>query len=152
MDFYTYTTRRIGKYVLSLYLENGVTAQGITKEEALEKLNDALTSLKEAIADNPEIGTSPISINELHEFITAGNESLTEVLELHAVNAQKNPLPEATTTDQTTAPIRRAVVTAYGQVCFSFKEKSFRKNMGNGFPRVPLANRSFPRGQRAVPT
>jgi predicted RNase H-like HicB family nuclease len=87
MDFYTYTTRRIGKYVLALCLENGVTAQGITKEEALEKLNDALTSLKEAIADDPEIGTSPISIDELHEFITAGNESLTEVLELHAVHA-----------------------------------------------------------------
>ncbi len=87
MDFYTYVTRRIGKHVLALCLENGATSQGNSKEEAIEKLNDAVASLNEAMADDSELATSPISINELHEFMAIENASLTEILELQAVHA-----------------------------------------------------------------
>ena len=38
-----------------------------------------------------------------------------------------------------------------GQVFFCFKEKPYRKNRGNGFPRVPLVKLPFPQGQRAMP-
>ena len=51
-------------------LENGLAGQGDTKEQAVEKMKEAIESLDDAIATDPDIYTLPVSIQELHEFLT----------------------------------------------------------------------------------
>ena len=46
MDFYTLVLRRSGGYWVALCLENGLVGQGETKEGAVEKLKEAITSFE----------------------------------------------------------------------------------------------------------
>ncbi len=76
-----------GQWV-ALCLENGVIGQGTTKEEAGRKLRDAIGSFEAAHADDPDVYSAPISIRELHEFLTYDTEQPpTERYDLCAVYA-----------------------------------------------------------------
>ena len=69
-----------GRWV-ALCLENGIAGQGNTKEKAVEKLKDAIESFGNARKDDLDIFTSPISIKELHEFLTVeASEPILEAL------------------------------------------------------------------------
>ena len=70
MDFYTTILRESADYWVALCLENGIVAQGETKKMALEKLKEAVSSFELVRHDEPDIYTAPISIKELHEFLT----------------------------------------------------------------------------------
>ncbi len=88
MSFLTTIFRRSGDYWVALCLENGLVSQGSTKEEALIKMREAIASLDLAFSDDPSLFTAPISINELHEFLSVeGREPTSETYELRAVNA-----------------------------------------------------------------
>ena len=51
-------------------LENGLVGQGDTKQIAVQKLVDAIASLEQARAVEPDLYAAPISLGELHEFLT----------------------------------------------------------------------------------
>ena len=88
MSFLTTILRESGEYWVALCLENGVVSQGLTKEEALGKMKEAIASLDLAFADDPSLFTAPIAINELHEFLSIeGREPTLETYELRAVHA-----------------------------------------------------------------
>jgi predicted RNase H-like HicB family nuclease len=88
MAFFTVVLRPSQSYWVALCLENGLVGQGTTKEEAVEKLKEAIDSFEEALQEEPDIGNAPISIKELHEFLTLeGKEPTAEPFELRAVNA-----------------------------------------------------------------
>lgn len=88
MDFYTLVLRRSGKNWVSLCLENGLVGQGTTKEIAVEKLKEAIASLQEAKESDEDIYTAPLTVKELHEFLTVEHvEPVGEPLELRAVYA-----------------------------------------------------------------
>ena len=67
---YSVILREFENNFLALCLENGVTAEGKSKEEALISLNDAIESLESALLEDENISTAPIAIKELHEFLT----------------------------------------------------------------------------------
>ncbi len=93
-SFYTLILRRSGEYWVALCLENGIAAQGITQEIAIDNLQIAIDSMIDIYRSEPEIVRS-ISIKELHEFLDLGesnskNTTTTnnrEVYELHKVYA-----------------------------------------------------------------
>lgn len=86
MDFFTSVLRSSSGYWVALCLENGLAGQGKTKEEAVAKMKEAVDSYYEALRDDPDIHDAPLSIKELHEFLTI--EGLeTQPLELLAVHA-----------------------------------------------------------------
>ena len=88
MDFYTYVLRKSSDYWVALCLENGLAGQGDDKEEAIEKLKDAIESLKPIWESEPDVLTAPVSIKEIHEFLTIEEpEPLTEAYELRAMYA-----------------------------------------------------------------
>jgi len=88
MDFYTIVLRKSGLYWLALCLENGIVGQGSSKDMAIEKLKEAIASFEEIRKNEPDIYTSPLSIKELHEFLTVeGVEPTLEPLEMRALNA-----------------------------------------------------------------
>jgi predicted RNase H-like HicB family nuclease len=85
---HTMVLRKSGGKWVALCLENGVVGQGMTKEEAGRKLRDAIGSHEEARAGDPNVYSAPISIQELHEFLTYDTEQPpTEHYELCAVYA-----------------------------------------------------------------
>jgi len=88
MDFYTFVVRQSGCYWIALCLENGVVGQGLTKDEAIRKLKEAVSSIEMAIQDEPDIYSNPISIKELHEFLTYEDSTFfSEPIELRALYA-----------------------------------------------------------------
>ncbi len=88
MDFYTMVLRKSGPYWVGLCLENGIVGQGDSKDIAIEKLKDAIVSFEEVRKNEPDIYTSPLSIKELHEFLTVeGAEPILEPLEMRALYA-----------------------------------------------------------------
>ena len=88
MDFYTAVLRKSASYWTALCLENGVVAQGETKKEAIEKCREAISSFELVRREELDIHTAPVSIKELHEFLTFDNTvAVTEPLELRALNA-----------------------------------------------------------------
>jgi len=88
VDFYTVILRDSADYWVALCLENGVVAQGETKTFAIEKLKEAVSSLEMVRQDEPDIYTAPVSIKELHEFLTIEDSIVvSEPLELRAVHA-----------------------------------------------------------------
>jgi len=88
MDFYTVVLRKSGSYWVALCLENGLVGQGITKENAMQKLKEAVESFQEVYKTESDIYSAPLSIKELHEFLTVeGKEPVSETYELRAVNA-----------------------------------------------------------------
>ena len=70
MDFYTLVLRRSGGYWVALCLENGLVGQGDTKERAVEKLKEAITSFEDVRKSEADIHSAPVSIKELHEFLS----------------------------------------------------------------------------------
>jgi predicted RNase H-like HicB family nuclease len=88
MDFYTVVLRKSGGYWVALCLENGLAGQGTTKEDAVNKLKEAVESFDEVSTTEPDIHSAPLSIKELHEFLTVeGREPSSETYELRAVHA-----------------------------------------------------------------
>jgi predicted RNase H-like HicB family nuclease len=88
MDFYTMVLRRSGKDWVALCLENGLVGQGISKEESIKKLKQAIESFEDVRKTEEDVYSAPISIKELHEFLTLeGKEPVSETFELRAVNA-----------------------------------------------------------------
>ncbi len=88
MDFYTYILRKSAGYWVALCLENGIAGQGMEKEEAVEKMKEAIESFKMVSESEPDLFTAPISIKELHEFLTIEEgKPLAEAYELRAIHA-----------------------------------------------------------------
>jgi predicted RNase H-like HicB family nuclease len=88
MDFYTTVLRKSGKYWVALCLENGLVGQGDSKETAVEKLKEAIDSFEEVRKNEADIYSAPLSIRDLHEFLTEeGSEPILEPLELRALYA-----------------------------------------------------------------
>jgi predicted RNase H-like HicB family nuclease len=88
MEFYTTVLRKSGDYWVALCFENGLVGQGNSKERAVEKLKEAIDSFEEVARTEEEVYSAPLSIKELHEFLTVeGIEPATESYELRAVYA-----------------------------------------------------------------
>ena len=88
MDFYTLVLRRSGGYWVALCLENGLVGQGESKEGAVKKLKEAITSFEDVRKSEADIYSAPVSIKELHEFLTVeAKEPILESFELKAVYA-----------------------------------------------------------------
>lgn len=88
MDFYTLVLRKSGVYWVALCLENGLVGQGKTKDEAVKRLKEAIESFEEEYQKESDIYSAPVSIRELHEFLTVeGKKPVTEEYELRAVYA-----------------------------------------------------------------
>lgn len=88
MDFYTTVLRKSGPYWVALCLENGITGQGETKEIAVEKLKEAIDSVDSALKEDPDFFLVPVSVKELHEFLTVeARTPILEPLELRAIYA-----------------------------------------------------------------
>jgi predicted RNase H-like HicB family nuclease len=88
MDFYTIVLRKSGAYWLALCLENGLVGQGNTKDDAIIKLKEAIESFEQEYKKETDIYVAPLSIKELHEFLTVeGKEPIVEEYELRAVYA-----------------------------------------------------------------
>ncbi len=88
MDFYTVVLRKSGDDWAALCLENGIAGQGMTKEESIRKLKEAIESFEDVRKTEKDVYDAPISIKELHEFLTIeGKELVSQTFELRAVNA-----------------------------------------------------------------
>ncbi|HLP47634.1 MAG TPA: type II toxin-antitoxin system HicB family antitoxin [Candidatus Kapabacteria bacterium] len=88
MNFWTAVLRKSGNYWVALCLENGIVGQGLTDDEAMQNLKDALDSYEESRCFDENIYNSPISINDLHEFLSVeGPEPLSMHYELRAIEA-----------------------------------------------------------------
>jgi len=88
MDFYTVVLRKSGGYWVTLCLENGIVGQGIQKDEAIKKLREAIESFEEVYVSEDDVYSAPVSIKELHEFLTIEEKQpSSEVYELRAVYA-----------------------------------------------------------------
>jgi len=88
MDFHTVILRKSQVYWVSLCLENGLVGQGITQQEAMDKLQEAMASFEEVYQLENDVYSSPISIQELHEFLNIEEqEEKTDIYELRKVYA-----------------------------------------------------------------
>ena len=88
MDFYTTVLRKSGVYWVALCLENGLVGQGKTKKKAVQKLREAIDSFEEVAKTDKDTYNAPLSIKELHEFLTLeGVEPRSDSFELRAVYA-----------------------------------------------------------------
>lgn len=86
MDFYTVVLRQSAGYWVALCLENGIVGQGNTQEGAVSKLKEAIDSFEDVYETETNIYKAPISIEELHEFLTI-EEQNSEIYELRKVYA-----------------------------------------------------------------
>jgi len=88
MELYTTVLRKSGPYWVALCLENGIVGQGDSKETAISKLKDAIDSIEEARKTDADIYSAPLSIKELHEFLTVEDiEPISGPLEMRALYA-----------------------------------------------------------------
>lgn len=88
MDFFTIVLRKSGNDWVALCLENGLVGQGMTKEESIRKLKEAIECVADIKKTEENVYSAPISIKELHEFLTIEGEELgSQAFELRAVNA-----------------------------------------------------------------
>ncbi|MBI2559813.1 MAG: hypothetical protein HYW14_01600, partial [Planctomycetes bacterium] len=62
MDFFTTVLRQSGTHWVALCLENELVGQGITKEDAIKKLKEAIESFEDVYNTESDIYSSPISI------------------------------------------------------------------------------------------
>lgn len=86
--FYTAVLRPYRDVWVGLCLENGISAQGESRDQTMSKLQEAIAALEEARADDPAIHTAPVAIRELHEFLAfEADAPSTEPYELRAVYA-----------------------------------------------------------------
>jgi predicted RNase H-like HicB family nuclease len=86
MDFYTVVLRQSAGYWVALCLENGIVGQGNTQEGAVSKLKEAIDSFEDIYETETNIYKAPLSIKELHEFLTI-EEQNSEIYELRKVYA-----------------------------------------------------------------
>lgn len=86
MDFYTVVFRQSIGYWVALCLENGIIGQGNTQETAINKLKEAIESFEDVYKSDTNIYKSPISIEELHEFLLL-EEQDSDIYELRKVYA-----------------------------------------------------------------
>lgn len=86
MKFYTVVLRQSAGYWVALCLENGIVGQGNTQENAINKLKEAIESFEDVYKSDTNIYKSPISIEELHEFLLL-EEQDSEIYELRKVYA-----------------------------------------------------------------
>ncbi|MBI4764402.1 MAG: type II toxin-antitoxin system HicB family antitoxin [Deltaproteobacteria bacterium] len=70
MEFYTTVLRKSGDYWVALCLENGLVGQGKSKKKAVSKLKEAIDSFEEVTRTDEDAYKAPLSIKELHEFLT----------------------------------------------------------------------------------
>lgn len=88
MDFFTMVLRKSGNDWVALCLENGLVGQGMTKEESVRKLKEAIVCVEDIKKVEEDVYSAPISIKELHEFLTIeGEELASQTFELRAVNS-----------------------------------------------------------------
>ncbi len=88
MDFYTAVLRKAGPCWVAVCLANGTVGQGHTKEIAIGKLKEAIDSIEQVRREDEEIYSAPLSIKELHEFLTVESlEPITEPMEMRALYA-----------------------------------------------------------------
>ena len=88
MDFYTVVLKQNESYWLALCLENGLIGQSRIKESAVQKLKEAIESFEEVHEVERDVHSSPLSIKELHEFLSlSGGKPVSETYELRAVSA-----------------------------------------------------------------
>ncbi|MCL4512056.1 MAG: type II toxin-antitoxin system HicB family antitoxin [Bacteroidetes bacterium] len=88
MEFYTMVLRKSKSNWVALCLENGLVGQGATKDDAARKLREAIESFEEEHERNRDVYSAPLSIEELHEFLSVeGKEPVIEEYELRAVHA-----------------------------------------------------------------
>ncbi|HIK13592.1 MAG TPA: type II toxin-antitoxin system HicB family antitoxin [Oscillatoriaceae cyanobacterium M33_DOE_052] len=88
MNFYTVVLRKSQNYWVSLCLENGLVGQGDTQQQAIAKLQEAIASFESVYQSESNVYSSPISIQDLHEFLTLEDEAeTTDVYELRKVYA-----------------------------------------------------------------
>ena len=78
MEFYTTVSILSQGYWVSLCLENGVVGQGKTKQESLDKLQEAVSSLQMVLSTEKNVYNSPILIKELHEFLDLEDQSVSQ--------------------------------------------------------------------------
>ncbi|MGJ5675266.1 MAG: type II toxin-antitoxin system HicB family antitoxin [Nostochopsis sp.] len=86
MDFYTVVLRQSAGYWVALCLENGIVGQGNTQEDAVSKLKEAIDSFEDVYESETNIYKAPLSIKELHEFLTIEKQK-SEIYELRKVYA-----------------------------------------------------------------
>ncbi|MEB3193174.1 MAG: type II toxin-antitoxin system HicB family antitoxin [Snowella sp.] len=87
MNFYTVILRKSTQYWVSLCLENGLVGQGKTPEQSIDKLKEAIESFLEIYPQKTNIYSSPIRIDELHEFLAIEDTETSETYELRKVYA-----------------------------------------------------------------
>ncbi|MFN6516500.1 MAG: type II toxin-antitoxin system HicB family antitoxin [Nostoc sp. CreGUA01] len=88
MDFYTVVLRQSSSYWVALCLENGIVGQGDTQEDAINKLKAAIESFEIVYESETNIYKSPISIEQLHEFLfVEEKEQDAQIYELRKVYA-----------------------------------------------------------------
>ncbi|MBE8991745.1 type II toxin-antitoxin system HicB family antitoxin [Nostoc sp. LEGE 12450] len=88
MEFYTVVLKQSAGYWVALCLENGIVGQGSIQEDAISKLKEAIESFEIVYESESNIYKSPISIDELHEFLfVEEKEQDSEIYELRKVYA-----------------------------------------------------------------
>ncbi|MEG3938076.1 type II toxin-antitoxin system HicB family antitoxin [Microcoleus sp. S36b_A3] len=87
INFYTVVIRKSSDYWVSLCLENGLVGQGNTREQSIDKLKQAIESFSEVYQSESNVYLSPLSINELHEFMTLEDAEASDTYELRKVYA-----------------------------------------------------------------
>lgn len=75
MEFYSVVLRKSGEYWVALCLENGIVAQGDNPEQSISKLREAIESFLSVLKTEEEVYQLPISISELHEFLTIDDDN-----------------------------------------------------------------------------
>ena len=87
IDFYTVIIIKSAGYWVSLCLENGLVGQGNTPQQSIDKLKQAIESFSEVYESESDVYFSPLSINELHEFLTLEDAEASDSYELRKVYA-----------------------------------------------------------------
>ena len=70
---YTIILKKSGKQYVSLCLENMVVGCGMTKEEAIENVKNAIQSYIDSLEEGMNL-ERPISLKLLHEFLAEAEE------------------------------------------------------------------------------
>ena len=87
MNFYTVIIKKSKQYWVSLCLKNGLVGQGKTPEQTIDKLKEAIESFLEIYHQETNIYSSPIRIDELHEFLAIEDTETSKTYELRKVYA-----------------------------------------------------------------
>ncbi|MBG0748985.1 MAG: type II toxin-antitoxin system HicB family antitoxin, partial [Planktothrix agardhii KL2] len=66
---------------------NGIVAQGDNPEQSMSKLQEAIESFLLVSETEEKVDQSPISISELHEFLTIDEDNKSNSYELRKVYA-----------------------------------------------------------------